>query len=396
MKTMNARSEGLAALKQMAVISPTAAASLPPTGFTPCWTPDQQIVGYRSMTKIEPGRLVRRGPHVKLLPIAERQISPHWIWKGRARDVDAYMEAARTSGVIVLKDGQIVLERYGLGRMAKDCWEAQSVTKSVVAILLGSAIQDGYIKNMAALVTEHIPELKGSAYEGVTIRQLVTMTSGVKFNLDYVDPSSDSFKLWSEPFVNGIDPVVAFMRRQPRANQPGARFFYSDPDAALTAILVSNAVGKSMSEYLSEKLWQPCGMEEDAYWIVDPAGNERGGCGISISLRDFARLGQFILGGGKVGGVEVMPRDWLAEATMTQVSLPEPKPWGATGYGYFWWIYRDGYAALGHAGQAIFVCPEDKIVIATNSAWPEPNCDEDWQALDAFVAALHSAAVENR
>lgn len=381
------------------MISPTvseAPAPLPPRGSVFRWTPEQQIVGYRSREKIEPVRVVGRGAHDRLLPMALHQISPHWVFNGQSMDVDSYIEAQRVSGVLVLKEGRVLLERYGLGRTEKDHWDIQSSSKSVTAILVGAAIKDGYIKSMDVPVTEYIPELKGSVYEGVTIRQLMTMTSGVKFDQDYFSANGDGIKLWSEPFANGLDPTVAYMRRQLRADQPGTKFVYKDPDTDLVAIMVFNAVGKSMSEYLSEKLWQPCGMEQNAYWMVDPAGIERGGCGISMSLRDFARIGLFMLEGGKAGGVEVLPPDWMADAISTQMTFPSRQPTGATGYGYFWWIYKDSYAALGHSGQTLFIYPNDKVVIVTNSAWPEPNQPENWQALNDFVEALHAAAVAQR
>lgn len=371
------------------------AAPLPPRVPAMRWTPDQQIVGYRERAKIEPVRVVGRGAQKRLLPIAVHQISPRWACKSQTMNVDRYMEEVRVSGVIVLKDGQVLLERYGLGRTAEDRWDAQSVTKSVTAILVGAAIQDSYIKSMDAPITDYIPELKGSAYEGVTIRQLATMTSGVKFDDDYVDPKGDGSNLWSAPFINGVDPTVAYVRRLPRADQPGTKFVYKTADTDLAGILVSNAVGKSLSEYLSEKLWQPYGMEKSAYWIVNPAGNERGGGSMSMTLRDFARIGQFMLGGGKAGGVQVLPTDWLADATSAQVRFA-PTYRGATGYGYFWWIYEDAYAALGYAGQAIFVYPKDRVVIAINSAWPEPRAPEYTQAQAAFVEALHAAAVAQR
>lgn len=375
---------------------------LPPRGTAYRWTADQQIVGYRERTKIDPVRVVgaSRWAHGQRLPVAVHQISPHWTWNGQAMDVNSYMEASRVSGIVVIKDGQVLLERYGLGRTEDDYWDGQSTTKSVTAILLGAAIQDGYIKSMDALVTDHIPELKSSAYGGVTIRQLATMSSGVKFDDDYINPSGDGFKLWSEPVINGVNPTVAYTRRLPRADKPGAKFHYKDIDTDLVGILVSKAVGKSLSAYLSEKIWQPYGMEKDAFWMVDSSGTERGNCCLSTTLRDFARIGQFVLGGGKAGGVQVLPTDWLAEATSAQVTQPESQRDGrGIGYGYFWWIFNDSHAARGHAGQAIYVYPKDKIVIAINSAWlgaNQPNRPDYQPMLNAFVGALHKAAVAHR
>lgn len=374
------------------------AASLPPVSGGAFWNPDEQVFGYREIKKIVRHHVVQRGEHVHALPVAVQQISPQWTWNGQAMDVDRYMEAARASGVIVLKDSQVILERYNLGRTEKDIWLCNSVSKSVTSILVGAAIQDGDIKSMGDLVTDYIHELRGSAYEGVTIRQLMTMTSGVKYSVeDDMDPRSDVYSLWYPVLESGVSPVVSYMRRMPRADQPGTKYNYSTADTHLAGILVSNAVGKLLSEYLSEKLWQPYGMEEDAVWTVDAAGYEHAGGGLAMSLRDLARFGQFMLEGGKAGGVQVLPPDWLAEATSAQVIFPSGSDrYDRIGYGYFWYISKDGYDHSGFAGQWILVYPKDKVVIAIHSAWlneNQPNRPEYVQMQKAFVEALHASAV---
>ncbi|ULJ74258.1 serine hydrolase domain-containing protein [Rhizobium gallicum] len=361
------------------------------------WTPDQQAYAFRRRAEIDPVRKIGNGRNASPMPIALHQISPRWTWKGESMDVDCYLKQERVSGVIVLKDGHVLLERYGLGRTAEDLWDTQSVTKSIAGILVGAAIQDGYIEGVGEAVTKYIPELKGSAYDDVTIRQLLTMTSGVKWVEDYTDDAkSDDSKMFmpaTAPMVNGVDPVVRYMRRLSRATNPGATFQYKGGDSELAAKLVSNAVGMSLSEYLSIKIWKPFGMDRSAYWMVNPAGQEYGSTGISMTLRDYARIGQFMLGGGKVGGVQVLPWEWLADATSAQEAFSVATESGATGYGYYWWIGKDFFMANGYAGQRIVVYPEDKTVIAVNSAWEQPNRPEHSPALTAFIEALHAAAV---
>lgn len=366
-----------------------------PQGNSFLWTPAQQIVGYRSRIYIRPHRAVQRGKAVHGLPIAIRQISPHWTWDGAPMDVDRYMDEHSASGVIVLKDGARILERYGLGRTAEDRWQSHSVAKSVTAILVGAALQDGYIKSLDTPITEYIPELNGSAYDGVTGRQLLTMTSGVRWNETYSDSNSDDTGQFREPFVNGLDPLVSYMRRLSRAARPGSKFLYKGADPNLAGVMVSRAIARPLSEYLSDKLWRPYGMEKDAFWEVNAAGQEYAhGC-IQMTLRDFARIGQFMIEGGKAGGVQVLSSSFMADATRSEVTLPaKQRAQGNIGYGYFWWIQKDSYAAIGYGGQVIFVYPKDKIVISVNSAWLEPaGKPGDWQALRAFVKALHAAAV---
>jgi CubicO group peptidase (beta-lactamase class C family) len=300
----------------------------------------------------------------------------------------------RTTGLIVLKDGRIVLERYGLGRRPQDRWTSFSVAKSVTSTLVGAAIQDGYIKSLDAPVTDYIRELKGSAYEGVTIRQLLTMTSGVKWNEDYSDPHSDVAQAGGAILEPGVDPIVSYMRRLPRADPPGARWAYKTGETDLAGVLVSNAVGRPLADYLSEKIWAPNGMEADGVWIEDAAGHERGGCCISMTLRDYARFGQFMLGGGKAGGRAVTPPGWVADATAPHARLPPEE--GARSYGYFWWLFDGGYAAEGIFGQEVIVYPKDRVVIAVNSAWLHADDTADWVAQAAMAEALRAAAARTR
>jgi len=314
---------------------------LPPGGAAVLgWTLDQQKIGYRNMEKINPAHVVKRGAHVRALPAAKTAIDPTWTWQGKSLTVASYMAQMRTSGVLVLQDGRIVLERYGLDRGPQDRWTSFSVAKSVTATLVGAAVKDGFIKSLDDPVTTYIPQLKGSAYEGVTVRHLITMTSGVKWNEDYTDPNSDVAKVGFSIAEAGVNPVVSYMRKLPRETAPGAKFVYKTGETDLVGVLVSNAVGKPLSTYLSEKIWAPFGMEQDAVWVDDIAGHERGGCCLSLTLRDYARLGQFALEGGKAGGVQVVPEGWMADATAEHVTFPAGGV--ETGYGYFWWLIPHG------------------------------------------------------
>ena len=381
---------GLAAASVMLLATPVLAADPPPPGGAAIlsWTPEQQAYGYRNMEKIVPVHVVKRGDHVRELP-AGTPIAPKWTYDGKAWSIDSYMAAMRTSGVLVLKDGKVVLERYGLGRKPDERWTSFSVAKSVTSTLIGAAIQDGYIKSLNDPVTAYIPELKGGGYEGVTVRQLITMTSGVKWNEDYTDPNSDVAKVGLSVIEPGVNPVVSYMSKLPRETAPGAKFVYKTGETDLAGILVSNAVGKPMSQYLSENIWARFGMEQDAVWVDDVAGHERGGCCMSMTLRDYARIGQFMLEGGQAGGVQVVPEGWVADATSQHVALPAG---GAeTGYGYFWWLLPDGYAAEGIFGQQIFVYPKEKLVIAVNSAWAAADDHKDWAAQAAMARAVRAA-----
>jgi CubicO group peptidase (beta-lactamase class C family) len=374
------------------LVGPAAQAQLAREGQTPSilfWTPQQQKDWYKAIETVYRVSTIKRGETVRELPKAARQIDPSFTHLGKTYTTDEFMKAFNTSGVLVLKDGQILMERYGLGRGPQDRWTSFSVAKSVTSTLVGAAIQDGHIKSLDDDVAGYITELKGSAYEGVTVRQLLMMSSGVKWNEDYADPNSDVARAGFTNPEPGVNPMVAYMRKLPRENPPGTRFNYNTGETDLVGVLVSKATGKSLAEYASEKLWKPIGMEQDGIWMLDLAGHERGGCCMSMTLRDWGRIGQFMLEGGKAGGKQILPEGWTKQATTPQITNGAPPP----GYGYFWWMTPDGaYAARGIFGQSIVTYPEERLVIVVNSAWPKATDRELGAAQTAFVQAIREAA----
>ena len=353
------------------------------------WSGETQATGYRTIESIFKTHTIRRGKAVHPLPVAARQIAPTFTYDGKSWTVDDYMAAYRVSGVLVLKDGKILLEKYGLGRGPTDRWTSFSVAKSVTSTLVGAAIQDGYIKSINDPVTRYIPDLKGSAYEGVTVRQMLMMSSGVKWNEDYVDPKSDVAQAGGSVTEPGVNPMVSYLRKLPRAHEPGTTFNYNTGETDLVGVLVSKATGKTLAQYASEKLWKPYGMEQDAVWMTDPGGQERGGCCISMTLRDYGRVGQFILDGGKAGKTQVVPPWWIGQATTQQIDNGTP----GGGYGYFWWMRPNGaYEAVGIFGQSITTFRDEHLIIVVNSAWPAATGRPLSAARNAFAEAVRAAA----
>ena len=332
------------------------------------WTPQQQASGYRDIEHIFKTHTVRRGKKVHPLPVAARQIAPTFTYQGKTWTVDDYMVAYRVSGLLVLKDGKIVLEKYSLDRKPTERWTSFSVAKSLTSTLVGAAIQDGKIKSINDPVTRYVPDLKGSAYEGVTVRQMLMMSSGVKWNEDYTDPKSDVALAGNRVTEPGVNPMVSYLRNLPRANPPGAKFNYNTGETDLVGVLVSKATGKTLARYASEKIWQPYGMGRDAVWMTDPGGQERGGCCLSMTLRDYGRLGLFIAGDGMAGGKRITPPGYIADATRREIDNGDPAPGG---YGYFWWIFDNGgYSGLGIFGQSVTLFPAEHLIIVQNAAWP--------------------------
>ncbi len=305
--------------------------------------------------------------------------------------VDAYMAGQRSAALLVVHEGRLRLERYGLGFDSGGRWTSFSVAKSITSTLVGAALRDGHIRSMDDKVSDYIPQMKGSAYDDVSIRQLLTMTSGVRWNEDYADPNSDVARFNNHAPEPGVDSVVSYLRRLPREVPPGTRWHYSTGETNLVGVLVSQATKKPLSAYLSEKIWVPAGMEQQATWILSRTGHEISGCCIQAATRDFARFGLFILNGARVQGRSIVPEGWLADATTERIATGQPGR--VHGYGYQWWTYADGsYSARGIFGQGIFIDPKRKLVIASNANWAAGANDPATNAArEAFYRAVQQA-----
>lgn len=341
------------------------------------WSQQQRDDNFRAMEKIFPGHIVKAGKKVRALPKGKPLAVPE-------ADIDAFMKGQNVAGLIVLQDGKVRLERYARGYGPEGRWTSFSVAKSFTSTLVGAALEDGYINSIADPVTKYIPELAGSGYDGVSVEQLLTMTSGVKWNEDYTDPNSDVARMFLEPVPAGQDPTVFYMKKLPRETAPGTKWVYKTGETNLIGVLVMRATGKPLATYLSEKVWKPYGMERDAFWMVDPSGHEVSGCCLSVSLRDYARLGQFAMEGGH-GAV---PSTWYNIATSPHADIGVP----GYGYGFQWWTYPEGrWGAQGIFGQSIRVDPKKHMVIAVSAAAPKASDPAYGKARTAFLNQLFAA-----
>jgi CubicO group peptidase (beta-lactamase class C family) len=351
------------------------------------WNEAQRIAGFPHMEDLYPVHVVKRGQHVHPLPKGKPLDFTIPI-DDKALSLTDYMAAEHTAGVLVVKDGKIRAEAYGLGYGPTGRWTSFSVAKSFTSTLVGAAIKDGYIKSIDDPVTDYITGLKGSAYDGVTVRQLLTMSSGVKWNEDYTDMKSDVAQLALVPPDPGVDATVSYMRKLPREAAPGTKWVYKTGETDLIGVLVTSATHKTLADYLSEKVWTPYGMERDAVWMIDARGQEHGGFGISVSLHDYARMGELILADGRIKGRSILPKGWVEAATHKQEETGEP----GGGYGYQWWTRDDGTVdARGIYGQMIHIDPKRNLVVVVNSAWPKATDRAFSQHRNALVRAISDA-----
>jgi len=339
--------------------------------------PDTLVRTLSQVDRLFPTRTVTRGRHVHPLPTSSRPWPDIRFSVGdKGYDLADYLALNRVSGLIVIRHGEVAFEHHALGTTGHTRWTSMSMAKSISTTLVGAALKQGHIGHLDDRVCNYVPQLAGSAYEGVTLRQLLQMTSGVRWNETYTDPQSDRRRMLDAQIAQRPGAVLRLMASLPRAAEPGTVWNYSTGETHVVGAVLRNAVGRPVAEYLSERIWSRFGMEDDAtWWLESPDGLEVAGSGLSARLRDFARFGLFMLGGGVAQGEAILPDGWLQEAG-------SPKKVGAAEvpYGYMWWpmeasagtVHEGAFRAIGIFGQALYIHPGRQLVIAQTSALPKP------------------------
>ncbi|WP_262694638.1 serine hydrolase domain-containing protein [Kordiimonas aquimaris] len=280
---------------------------------------------------------------------------------GQTFSVNDLLAQEPLMGMAVVQGDTIRLEHYAPDHNPESVWVSFSVTKSFTSTLIGAALKDGYISSLDDTVADYLPRLRGSDYGGVKIKHILQMASGITWNEDYADPESDVAKAGS---LQG-KALTDYLGNLKRAHAPGEVFNYNTAESNLAGEILRAAIGNNAAEYMNAKIWQPFGMEHDGNWLLTaPYGRETGGCCISASLRDYARLGVFAKREGKLpSGESILPDGWMEKATTPSK--------GFAGYGYKWWLLGDdAYTASGIFGQMIYVDPKRDIVIAVHSNAP--------------------------
>ena len=330
------------------------------------WTQDQRDTAFRQMEKLAPTHAIEAGNNV------------HTFGKGAplkiGMDVDAYMKSQRAAGLIIIHDHNIRLEKYGLGYDSAGRWTSFSVAKSLTSTMVGAAVRDGYIKSLDDKVTAYIPDLKGSAYDDVTVRQLLTMSSGLETAPFSPDPAGKSSQMMFGPDI--AKTALSFGA----AGTPGAQFTYANVNSQLAGIVLQRATGKRYADWLSTRLWQPIGAGDATVWLDRPQGTAHFFCCLQATARDWSRVGQLILDKGKAGGRQIVPAAWMAE--MAEPSALNPN------YGLQLWrgspyvaerrysaasplvgraakpYLRDDVLFLdGAVAQRVYVVPSERLVI---------------------------------
>jgi CubicO group peptidase (beta-lactamase class C family) len=359
--------------------------------------PDVAVATLSHTEKLLSVRIVHRGGSARPFP---RRAKPfpdiHFEDHGHRFDLYDYLAIERVAGMLVLKDGEIAFEDYELGMGPQTHWASFSMAKAVASTLVGAALVDGLISSLDDPVVHYVPALRGGAYEGVSIRQVLTMSSGVRWNETYTDPASDRRKVLELQLHGKPGDVLRYMSSLPRAADPGSVWNYSTGETFVLGAVIEGATHGPLTDYLSKKIWSQAGMEQDATWWLDGAnGMVLAGTGIGATLRDYGRFGLIAVDNGRLNGRSIVPEGWFGEA-----GVPHSIGGKTVDYGYMWWIppqtdpmHVGAFEALGIFGQCLYVNPRERLVIVILSARSKPTDitlpELDDEFFSAVATALH-------
>lgn len=358
--------------------------------------PGEEVTTFERSDLLYPADVVKRGSAIRILGASDRKLeSVTFQIENKRYDLYDYLALNRVAGLLVLKDGKVALEDYELGTGPTTRWPSFSMAKSVTSTLVGAAVRDGLIASLDDPVTRYVSALRGSVYDEVSIRNLLQMASGVRWDETYTDPNSDCRKLADAQLGHKAGASLAYMKGLSRAVPPGSVWNYNSGETNIVGAVVEGATHMHLSSYLSAKLWSRLGMEEDAFWWTEsPDGMNLGGAGLSATLRDYGRFGLFVLSDGVIDGRHIVPNGWFEQAGAAHQICGK-----SLDYGYLWWpmaagdpIHRGAFEARGIFGQHLYINPDENLVIVVLSARPKPTGTtvlDDAVFFAAVAKALH-------
>lgn len=344
-----------------------------PSGSPTNWFYDERVrVGsFSRLDNILPHYTLKKSAAPRALPKASTEPRLEYRFEQQTRTLDDFLERQRVTGFLLIKDGEVLAERYQYDRRPDHRFVSHSIAKSIVSIAVGLALAEKKIASLDETIARYVPELAGNAYGETTIRNMLRMSSGVPFEEVY-DGKDDLAKFSRLRFAQ--DSVAAFRAFNVREVEQGTRFHYASNQTVALTLLLRAVTGSSMSEYLTTRLWQPMGAEADATWIRMKDGTEVGSGSFNAVLRDYGRLGMLLANDGALGGRQILPKEYLRDATDWHRQPEAFAPRKATpyfGYGYQFWLFpgeKRRFALLGVYGQSIFVDPELKLVMVITAA----------------------------
>ncbi|MFT4520776.1 MAG: CubicO group peptidase (beta-lactamase class C family) [Halioglobus sp.] len=348
---------------------------------------------FRNMDQFVPTSVMSASPSPWDLGENRASLKYEADFLGKPTSLEQFIELSETSAFIVIKNGQIIFEDYRHGDTLESLHTSFSVAKSFTSALTGIALEQGYIESLDDPVRKYLPELTSSTYDGVTIKHVLQMSSGIRFTEVYTDPESDINRMSLQ-----VPPMsyLEYMNTLGRERAPGTYNAYASINTQLLGLLLIRVAEKSMTEYMTQELWHPLGMEQKGKWIVDDQGYELAMGGLAASARDYAKLGLLYLNDGKRGDVQVLPKGWVKESVVpTEAHLlpgDNPASSSVSGYQYQWWTPKDwdgDFLARGIWGQNIYVHPGSGVVIVKLAA-DQKNFDPSYKL--AYIDYLQDLA----
>jgi CubicO group peptidase (beta-lactamase class C family) len=343
-----------------------------PLGTRANWFFDEgvRVGSFSHLDELLPHYSLSKAQSPMPLPAAAGEARFDYRFENQTLTLDDFLAHQRVTGLLVIKDGAILFERYQYDRKPADRFISHSMAKSIVSLGVGIALAEGKIASLDDLVSKYVPKLAGSAYGETTIRNVLRMSSGVQFSEAY-DGNDDLTRF---VIARNRDGSIAALREfQTREAEQGTRFHYASSETVILAVLLREVTGTTLSEYLTARLWQPMGAEADATWIKSADGTVSAFGNFNATLRDYGRLGMLLANDGAVGGKQIVPKDYLLDATDWHRQPLAFQPRKATsyfGYGYQFWHFpgeKRRFAFLGVYGQSIFVDPELKLVMVVTA-----------------------------
>ena len=335
-----------------------------------------QIQAFQTQREIFPTARMSASPNPRPFPKGAPMALPAtYSYGGASKDLQGFMKETETMALVVLKEGTIRHESYADWGGPDRHWVSMSVAKSFISAAIGIALDEGLIKSIEQPVTDHVPALgiEGSAYAGVRIKDILQMSSGAGWNEDYSDPNSD-FRRFIRIVATG-GALNEFPATLKRAREPGTFNRYNSADTQVLGMLLVAVTGRSIADYMQEKLWHPLGMEADGYWTVDSTGMERAYGGLNAVARDYAKIGELFRLNGKWDGRQIVSETWVKASVTPDAPHLMPGDTGLSdsvfGYGYQWWVPEGNegeYLASGVYNQSVYVNPTKRVVIVKLSA----------------------------
>ncbi len=345
-----------------------------------------------------PSRIVGRAAVPSAFRYADQEPAVSYTHQGNRRDLAGYLANNPATGLLILRGDTILYEHYQYGRSDRDRFTSMSMAKTIVGLLVGIAVAEGKIRSVDDPAETYVPALAGSAFGGTRIRDLLHMASGIHFTEDY-GGTDDATRMMAGLFARPGKPAAEILRRfNDRDAPPGTLFHYAGSETETLGLVVAGATGETLSGYLQSRLWSRIGTESDARWTIDSHGQEVAPCCFNATLRDYARLGRLLAQDGQWDGQQIVPRQWLIDATTVAPGDDFLAPGTlnrATGYGYQVWLLKSPrrmFALVGIHGQQVFVDPQSGLVMVTTSVRPLPRDPGSAEAFSLWYAVVAQLA----